>query len=58
MSGHGILKYFHPILDNKDPPEDMELYLIRLGHYRRLYQSSLIATAKATDDYAIKLMPN
>ena len=26
MSGHGILKYFHPILDKKDPPEGKELY--------------------------------
>ena len=35
MSGHGILKYFRPILDKKVPPEDKELYSIRLGHYRR-----------------------
>ena len=33
MSGYGILKYFHPILDKKVPPEDKELYSIRLGHY-------------------------
>ena len=25
MSGHGILKYLHPILDKKDSPENMEL---------------------------------
>ena len=25
MSGYGILKYFHPILDKKDPPEGKEL---------------------------------
>ena len=25
MSQHGILKYFRPILDKKDPPEDKEL---------------------------------
>ena len=25
MSGHGILKYFHPILDKKDSPKDKEL---------------------------------
>ena len=25
MAGHGILKYFYPILDKKDPPEDKEL---------------------------------
>ena len=25
MSEHGILKYFCPILDKKDPPEDKEL---------------------------------
>ena len=25
MSGHGILKYFCPILDKKDPPEDQKL---------------------------------
>ena len=25
MSEHGILKYSHPILDKKDPPEDKEL---------------------------------
>ena len=25
MSEHGIVKYFHPILDKKDPPEDKEL---------------------------------
>ena len=24
MLGHGILKYFRPILDKKDPPEDKE----------------------------------
>ena len=34
MLGHEILKYFHPILDKKDPPEDKELYSIRLDHYR------------------------
>ena len=44
MSGLVILKYFHPILDKKDPPEDKELYSIHLGHYRRLYPSSLVAT--------------
>ena len=44
MLGLVILKYFHPILDKKDPPEDKELYSIRLGHYRRLYPSSLVAT--------------
>ena len=41
MSEHGILKYFHPILDKKDPPEGKELvspsYLIHLGHYQRVY---------------------
>ena len=25
MSGHGILKRFHPIFDKKDPPEAKEL---------------------------------
>ena len=25
MLGHGILKYFCPILDKKNPPEDKEL---------------------------------
>ena len=35
MSGHEILKYFCPILDKKDPPEDKQLYSIRLGYYRR-----------------------
>ena len=25
MLGHGILKFFCPILDKKDPPEDKEL---------------------------------
>ena len=25
MSEHGILKYFHPILEKKDPPEDKKL---------------------------------
>jgi len=25
MSGYGFLKYFHSILDKKDPPEDKEL---------------------------------
>ena len=25
MLEHGILKYFHPILNKKDPPEDKEL---------------------------------
>ena len=44
MSGHGILKLFYTILDKKDPPEDKELYSISLGHYRKLYQLSLIAT--------------
>ena len=43
MSGLVILKYFHSILDKKDPPEDKELYSICLGHYRRLYPSSLVA---------------
>ena len=47
MSGHGILKYFHPILDKKDPPEDKEVrcivsmvslsYLVHLCRYQRLY---------------------
>ena len=35
MLGHGILKYFRPILDKKVPPEDKELYSIHLGHYLR-----------------------
>ena len=39
--GHGILKYFSPILDKKDPPEDKELYSICLGHYQSLCQLSL-----------------
>ena len=26
MLEHGILKYFHPILDRQNPPEDKELY--------------------------------
>ena len=38
-----MLKYFRPILVKKDPPEDKELYSICLGHYRRLYPSSLVA---------------
>ena len=33
MLEHGILNYFHPILDKKYPPEDRELYLICLSHY-------------------------
>ena len=48
MSGHGILKYFHPITYKKDAPEDKDpsegkelpnlFGLIDLGHvYRRLY---------------------
>ena len=44
MSGLVISKYFPPILDTKDPPEDKELYSICLGHYRRLYSLSLAAT--------------
>ena len=43
MLGLVILKYFCPILDKKDPPEDKELYSICLGHYRRLYPLSLVA---------------
>ena len=39
--GTVILKYFR---HKKDPPESKELYSIRLGHYRRLYPSSLVAT--------------
>ena len=35
MLGHGILKYFHLILDKKVPPEDKELYSINLGHHQR-----------------------
>ena len=35
MSEHGILKYFYPILDKKDPPEDKG-YIIHLGNYRPL----------------------
>ena len=38
------MKYFRPILDKKDPPEDKELNSICLGHYRRLYPSSLVAS--------------
>ena len=38
MSEHGIMKYFRPILDKKDPPEDKELvspsYPIHLGRYQ------------------------
>ena len=43
MSGLVILKYFRPILNKKDPPEDKELYSICLGHYQRLYPLSLFA---------------
>ena len=35
MSGHGVWKYFGPILDKKVPPKDKELYSIHLGHYQR-----------------------
>ena len=45
MSGLVILKYFHPILGKKDPPEHKKLYSIRLGHYWGLYPSSLVAKA-------------
>ena len=48
MSGLVILKYFCPILDKKDPPEDMELYSIRLGHYQRLYHSIRQSFARQT----------
>ena len=34
----------YKFLDKVDPPEDKELYLICLGYYQRLYQSSLIGT--------------
>ena len=44
MLGLVILKYFHPILEKNDPPEDKKLNSIRLGHYRRLYPLSLVAT--------------
>ena len=42
----------HPILDKKDPPEDKELYSIRLGHYRRLYPSSLVAKVTKTEAFS------
>ena len=42
MLGLVILKYFHPILGKKDLPEDKELYLACLGHYQKLYPSSLV----------------
>ena len=41
----------HPILDKKDPPEDKELYSIHLGHYRRLYPSSLVAKVTKTEAF-------
>ena len=47
MSGLVILIFevhFHLILDKNDSPEDEELYSICLGHYQRLYPSSLVAT--------------
>ena len=42
MSGHGILKYFHPITHKKDAPEDKDppegKELSNLGHiYQKLY---------------------
>ena len=51
MLGHGILKYFRPILDKKDPPEDKEVrcivsmvspsYPIHTSCYQRLPPSSI-----------------
>ena len=52
MSGLVILKYFHPILDKKDPHEDKELYSICLCHYRRLYLLLLVATEVYISIYA------
>ena len=49
MLGHGILKYFHPILDKKDSPEDKELPDLS-GPLSKVIPSSSIArcNAKAT----------
>ena len=53
MSGLVILKYFHPILDKKDPHEDKELHSICLCHYQRLYLSLLpVATEVYISIYA------
>ena len=43
MSKHAILKYFHPILDKKDPPEDKELFAPS-GLLSKVIPSSSIAS--------------
>ena len=46
MSGDGILKYFRPILDKKDPPEDKELP-DPSGPLSKVIPSSSIASCNA-----------
>ena len=46
MLGHGILKYFRPILDKKDPPEDKELP-DPSGPLSKVIPSSSIASCNA-----------